>query len=476
MAATLWLCTPLAAQDLPTTGEDTAAPSERALLDRARIAMEQGQAYYIAGDYPAAAEAFLSAYAVRAFSAFLFNAGVAFERAGDGPAAIREYIRYLDAEPRAADSADVRQRIINLGGTPPPPPAGVEVEVREEPMAAAEEQSMKSLVSVETTPVGAIVTVRRAGRELGSGPAPFTMALNAGQYQVEIQHADYEAVTRPLNVSPGQIYMMIVGMGQGDFLGLLRVVSDPPGARVFIDDRAQGELGSTPFQNPVSAGAHHVWIERPGFQAIERDVEVAAGAEVELSVALERTREGVLRVTGTPRGAEVFVDEERVGTIPYEGALTAGVHQLRVEADGLKVYEEAIEIPRGQALPIAVTLRETPSRGAAWGALITAVLFAGGGTVAGLLGRSLADDLSAERAAGQLTDEDPRILRGKVLYIGADIAFGIAGVLGIMSIIYFLRDPTPDSSAEIGDARDLAFVPSVDLARGSVGGTLRWSF
>jgi hypothetical protein len=60
------------------------------------------------------------------------------------------------------------------------------------------------------------------------------------------------------------------------------------------------------------------------------------------------------------------------------------------------------------------------------------------------------------------------------LSIAADIAFGLAAVLGLFSVYYFLRDPLPDSEGRVLQPRDWAFSPSVgpDGARAD----FVWSF
>jgi hypothetical protein len=60
--------------------------------------------------------------------------------------------------------------------------------------------------------------------------------------------------------------------------------------------------------------------------------------------------------------------------------------------------------------------------------------------------------------------------------VGADAAFGLGALLGILSIYYFLRDPLPDSEATVLEPRDWALLPYVDPAGRGGGGALRWRF
>jgi hypothetical protein len=67
---------------------------------------------------------------------------------------------------------------------------------------------------------------------------------------------------------------------------MLKVVSDPEGAGVFIDGEVV-KFQRTPVIAEVSAGKHTVVIEKDGFARVEREVEIPVGGEAKLEVELE---------------------------------------------------------------------------------------------------------------------------------------------------------------------------------------------
>jgi len=484
------------------------AQSEREQLQMAREAMERGQDAYLAERWDEAAAAFLEAYRARPFSAFLYNAGIAYERAPNVPEAIRFYERYVEAEPDASDVDEVRARIERLRATLPSETPTGETPTGETPTGetptgetptgetptgetptgetpatpttppppAEPPPPMKSLLSVETNPSDARITVRRDGAVVASGPSPFAENLDEGDYEVSVEHPDYQTIARPMRIRAGKVYVAILEMSQGEFLGFLRVVSDPPGARVFLDDREAGSVGETPYQNPVTSGTHRVWIERPGYAPLEREIEVGIGDDVREEFALERVTFGRVRVVANVPGAMVSVDGVEVGRVPYEGDHPAGPHRITVSHDGMKDYEETVDLQRGQLTPMRVRLRPAVSRSGAWATLTLGVLTAGGGAALAVLADRTRSDLDRDRRAGILSDGDSRITRGKILSIAADAAFGFAGLLGILSIYYFVRDPLPDSEGTTLEPRDWTFVPTLDLRHRAGGAELRWSF
>ncbi len=488
----MWLgfaAAPCAAQpsDEPPADESTdeAPPEPRAPnpIERARSHMERGQALYLQARFEEAATEFQAAYEAQPFSAFLFNAGVALERAGQPGRAADFFQQYVDRDPEASDRAEVQARIGRLREAAQPaaaPPDGAEPPPESAPPESAPPDALpeefKSLLSVRTNPEGATLTVLQGGEAVASGPAPFAHTLVQGRYTIRVEHPDYQTVEQEMRIEPGKVYVVIVEMSQGQFLGYLRVSSNVAGASVYIDDREQGPRGQTPFEAPIPVGTHQIWVERPGYRLEETEAEVGIGDDVTVRIDLSRVDFGRLRVVSNVSGARVVVDDQPVGVVPFEGELSGGPHRLRVEADGMKSYEAVVEIQNGQLTPVRARLRPDVGRGGGVVAAIFAGVFLAGGVTAALIGNDLMGTLQAERDAGRLTSDDPRIDTGLFLYIGADAGFGLALIVGALSLYYFLYDPLPPSEGTVLEARDWAFAPMLDPQRGVAGVSLGGQF
>lgn len=479
---------PVAAQD-----------SGRAALLAARGHMESGQEHYAAARYEDAAREFMAAYEARPFSAFLYNAAVALERFGTPGPAADLFQRYLDAEPGASDAEEVRAKIaalraqataaaanpdvtlnpdvaVNPDGTAVNPDVAVNPDTVHVAPPTAPPEDIKSLLSIQTQPEGAVVSVFQGTTLVATAPAPFDHSLDEGNYRVTIQHPDYRTVEQNVHIGQGRVYVVIVEMSQGQFLGYLRVVTDPPDADVFVDNVEEGAVGRSPYANVITTGTHTVWVERPGYERIEQQVEVGLGEDVAVRLELERVTYGRVRILGNVAGAHVHVDGQRVGEIPFEGDIEGGEHRITVSSEGMKDWSQTVTIVQGQIIPIQVRLRPAMNRGGAWATATMGVLMIGGGIALGMMSNGLETDLRAARNAGTLSEDDPRLLRGRIYRIGADAAFGIGGLLGLLSIYYFLRDPLPDSEANVFEPRDWTLVPTFNFADRSGGAQLQVSF
>lgn len=187
---------------------------------------------------------------------------------------------------------------------------------------------------------------------------------------------------------------------------LVRLDVTPPDARLQLD----GAAVESDRYHFVSDGDHHVRASLAGHEDAVRTFRCAKGSRCDERITLKPIpATGSLLVSGAPRGAEVWVDDRLVGTLPTAraGALGPGKHTLTVRAVDHLTATVEVEVVAGQAglqeivlTPLTVSTPASARSIGGWAAVGTgAVLVAIGG---GLLGRavSVRDDASElDRAA-----------------------------------------------------------------------------
>ena len=141
-------------------------------------------------------------------------------------------------------------------------------------------------------------------------------------------------------------------------VGVVRVLSDTPGARAFIDGT---DMGPVPVDiKDVKAGDHIVQVKAPGFKTDEKHVSVTAGGSQIVKSELNAEQaadQGVLKVVSSAPDAEVFIDGANVGKVPQEKKIGAGEHPVMVRLPGFKDFEQKVRIEAGQTVTVQADLK-----------------------------------------------------------------------------------------------------------------------
>ena len=464
-------------------------------LDAIRSEMEKGQGLYVAGNYAGAAEVFEAGYSTYPYSAFLFNAGVCYQKRNDVDKALAKFNEYVKVDPNAPDVDKVKQRIATLeaakaaalaaaaaatpavgdagldadGGAPPPQPKPTVI------LPSGDDQNaMKSLVVIETEPDGAPLRVYQrldssarftlgaasnpGWKEVVATHAPANLTLDVGHYHVVVEKfRDFNASEADMSVSPGHVHQLKANLSQGQFMAFLRVSANVIGAHVWIDDKKKEHplWGDTPHGELVPGGKHVVLVEAPGFEPLLANVELEHGEQKELEVRMVRVNTGVLRIDSSAPAVTVSIDDKaagqwRSGEEPLDAPFASGPHKVVIRSDGRKTFEGMVSVPRGQILPLHVKMIPKYPRGPAWTQAIIGAAFLGAAIYVGSESNHLYDQLKQDRESGSLESSDSRATRGKWFAVGADAGFVVAGVLGGLATYNFIKDPLPESSAKPG--------------------------
>jgi outer membrane receptor protein involved in Fe transport len=130
------------------------------------------------------------------------------------------------------------------------------------------------------------------------------------------------------------------------YVAVLRVVTEPPGATIFINRRDLGPRGQTPRALAFAPGRYRVLAELDGYEPGESP-EVVGTLGQETLVTLRLTRiVGTLRVEGDD-GAIVHLDRsdsEPVGRVPCDVVLPPGRHRIFVSREGYATTEQEVEV------------------------------------------------------------------------------------------------------------------------------------
>lgn len=144
--------------------------------------------------------------------------------------------------------------------------------------------------------------------------------------------------------------------GQG---GVIRVLSNVAGAKVFLDGT---EMGAVPIDvKDVKTGEHVLEVKAAGYQTREERVTVNAGQSIiiklDLNAEAGKGDTGTLKVVSPVPDADVYIDGAAIGKVPQEKAVARGEHFVVVKLAGFKTFEQKVRIEPGQTLTVSAELK-----------------------------------------------------------------------------------------------------------------------
>ena len=141
-------------------------------------------------------------------------------------------------------------------------------------------------ISVDDKPIPAMTT------------APVLLNLSPGTHKVAIEHTGYKAWVEIVTVEPGETLRMTAPLtAQVQAMGSFTLLTEPPGAMVFLDGASLGQV--TPLRVPsVKAGSHTLEM-RLGTRALSQTIAIEAGKTHDFSFMLPAET-----ASGLPSGPE----------------------------------------------------------------------------------------------------------------------------------------------------------------------------
>jgi PEGA domain. len=435
-----------------TAAAQTAPAQEQAApdlgLQEAKAAFEEAQTLYTKDQFEEAAAKFVAAFEKKPFSSFLFNAAVAYEKAQKFQKAVEVFQKYLDVDPQARDAADVKARIDSLKAVLAPPAPGGKKTAE---MAAAQVLpaiATKGLVIIDSKPPGASVYLDDKAKGVFA-TTPWQGSLEPKPTKLLFEAKGFKPEERGIYPRTDKILEIFISMSEQHFLGWIEVVSNIPGADVFIDRQEIGAIGRTPYTGHLKPGKHTLWVQKSGYEVARKEIEVEPGTANTHTMNMDLISYGTLKAGNkASEGGKLFVDGAPVCTLPCEQQLKPGDHVLQVQKEGMENYDGRLTVNRADATFMDLSYSPKPSRVKAWTeAVFSAALFAGG-IYLGVKGNQVKDEINKDikDPTKLVNTSDSRRTTGKIYYIGADVCLGLGLVTAALSTWNFLESGPPSTA------------------------------
>jgi len=187
------------------------------------------------------------------------------------------------------------------------------------------------------------------------GTLPLTMSVDDGRHLVEVKKEGFEPFAQWIQVREGERLTVnpMLRVGSAGQTGGLLVEAASPG-EVFVDGIARP--GRTPLiVSGLQEGSHVVEVRSVGAEPLRQTVDVRANETTKVFLGPTALGATLLRVVSDMGTAQVSIDGQVVGTVPYDAShLAAGRHVVEVSVPGFAPKTDTVELVHG--VPATVEL------------------------------------------------------------------------------------------------------------------------
>lgn len=182
-------------------------------------------------------------------------------------------------------------------------------------------------------------------------------------YQIRITKEGYKDFIRELSLSPREETMIDIKLEKAiPPLGDLTIETSPASANVLVDGKPWPSATPVTIKNLNNAQKYRVRIELPNYKPIEQDIEIVGGKVIHLNKTLEIDF-ATLKFESTPEGAEVFVDDNRMGVTPLTlpEVLPGVERKIRISLEGHEDVLQSVTLGAAENREIKVELKAAQS-------------------------------------------------------------------------------------------------------------------
>ena len=241
-------------------------------------------------------------------------------------------------------------------------------------------------------------------------------------------------------------------------LAELDITVNIAGALVYVDGEA---VGAAPLVAPVQvvAGRHTIEARLSGYASAQRTIPITSGERLAVSLSMDEiARVGGVRIEANVPDAEVFVDGDRVGAVPYRGVLPEGSYEVRLSAPGYDSQVQTVTVAMGEERIATFSLAETSGAHPAWFWSMIG-LTAAGAVATTTLGAFVIvgndEYVASEDRSQEAYDE------GKLLMVATDVCLGVTLAAAVAAAVLGFTTNWDDEEPTVAEPPDVSVTAAV---------------
>jgi len=314
----------------------------------AQDALEDGRRLIRDGQFDAALNVLLPAYAAAPTGQLAFAIGRAYDASNEVKDALRFYSAALSIKVRRERLTSTDKRMIRK-------------RMRSLKKANRSTLSMATLNVQSNAPRAHVFLDRKP-----VGLTPLTgLLISAGSHTIRVQREGYGDWTAQFNVGPSQTINLKADMpsiSAGVF-----VQTTPPGATATVPN---GPSCVTPCLLSLGPGNYQLTFKKTGYARVVQTLRRLSGAYQAWPMVMLARLGGDAQVSlrCSVEGAIVMLDGRIVGQIPLSTPIpvTLGSHEISVQKQGFMPWQTTVQATQGEQLTLQVNLQSNDGDDTSW--------------------------------------------------------------------------------------------------------------
>ncbi|MCJ7546193.1 MAG: PEGA domain-containing protein [Deltaproteobacteria bacterium] len=164
-------------------------------------------------------------------------------------------------------------------------------------------------------------------------------------------------------ISSYGVYLWLIGFPAGSYKNNLEIsfeLVESSSGKILWSETYKKDFGKVFWMYAPGADFRYDQllkdIMRDAIQSLKRDLPSGKSSQEQTQQKEASKDSGIISITSDPPGAKVFIDGEFKGQTPTEVSLSSGTHQIFLQRQLYKPYNESVSIEKGQTKTLNIKM------------------------------------------------------------------------------------------------------------------------
>jgi len=193
---------------------------------------------------------------------------------------------------------------------------------------------------------------------IGTSPTGI-LFIRSGIHTVGIRAEGFISESRTVEVFPGDTVTVEFKVTPRPTTGKIVLDINEDDASVYLDGEFAGRSPMESFE--LKPGEYSITVKKRDYLDTSLSIDVSAGKITQTRINLRKAPFGIIYIDVSHDGAEVFMDNKRIGISPVPGyRVSSGVHMVGVRRPGFFGESKRVELSPGDTAYVDFTLQPRP--------------------------------------------------------------------------------------------------------------------